>query len=119
MIPIIFLVLFPFVAACLLLFIKNDKARGAVVIVSAAAIAVVSVYAAAIYLGSGTTLFTIDPGSVSTIMMVAEIAFGIAIFYLGVKYKKYAASILALIQTPLMVWIELTSGHGIGVDNDV
>lgn len=119
MTPVIFLVLFPIAAACILLLVRNDRLRAAIVVLSAVAIAAVSIFVAVEYFGKGTTLFAMDPGSVGTIMMVAEVVFGIAVFYLGIKHKKYAASILALIQTPLIVWFELTSGHGIAVLNDL
>ena len=41
------------------------------------------------------------------------------IFCLGIKYKKYLASVLAAIQTPIMVWFELSIGHGIHVANNL
>ena len=51
-------------------------------------------------------------------MMIIECGVAIVITVLAFKYKKYLAAVFALIQTPLMVWFELTAGHGIEVEHN-
>jgi len=119
---IFFLIVFPLIVALALLLLKTDAARGIIVKVSAVIIAAVSIYLAVKFYDSGGEFFVLS-GSVSSlignIMMVLEIALAIIIIYLGIKHKKYLASVLAAVQTPLLVWFELEHGHNINVFNDI
>ncbi|MEI6293431.1 MAG: hypothetical protein WCP36_07090, partial [Methanomicrobiales archaeon] len=58
---VFFLILFPFIAAIVLLLIKADNVRSAVVGVSALLIAAVSVWLLAAYATSGTVFFPVSP----------------------------------------------------------
>ena len=51
-------------------------------------------------------------------MMIIECGVAVVITILAFKYKKYLAAVFALIQTPLMVWFELTTGHSIEVEHN-
>jgi len=107
---ILFLLLFPLLAALILLLVQNDKARGVIVLVSALVIMGVSVYAAWRYVGDGLTLFTFESESLGLLMSVTEIVLCLVIIYLGIKHKKYWAPVLSAIQTCLMVWYEFADG---------
>ena len=48
-------------------------------------------------------------------MMVIEALLAIYIIITGIRHKKYLASVFAIIQTPLLIWFELTKGHHIEV----
>ncbi len=109
------LILFPIVVALILLVVKSDGARGAIVKVSALAIAAGSILLAILYCMRGGQQFAFDGETISYIMMGIEICLAVIIIVLSVKYKKYAAGLLAIIQTPIMVWFELTHGHGIEI----
>ena len=116
---IIFLILFPLVVAVALLILKTDKPRDIIVIGGAAIIAVASVILVIQNFSTGGQYFEFHSEMVVYIMMGIEICLGVLIFYLGIKYKKYLASVLAAIQTPAMVWFELTKGHEIEVANNI
>jgi ech hydrogenase subunit A len=116
---IIFLILFPLVVAVALLILKTDKPRDIIVIGGAAIIAVASVILVIQNFSTGGQYFEFHSEMVVYIMMGIEICLGVLIFYLGIKYKKYLASILAAIQTPAMIWFELTIGHGIEVQSNI
>lgn len=111
-----FLILFPTVIALILLAVKNDAARGGIVKASAGLIALGSIALAVLYFvnGGGVTL-AFDSEVISYAMMVIEIFIAIVVIFLGIKYRHYWASVLAAIQTPLMIWFELAKGHGIEV----
>lgn len=117
MYDILFLISFPLIIAAILLVFKNERVRGFIVKISAAIIAIASIFVAANYIDSGTVLFDFESVIIDYLMLITEVCLGIVIFYLGIKYKKYLVSILALIQTPLMVWFELTKAHDIHVSN--
>lgn len=110
---------FPLLAAVLLLVLKADAARDAVVRVSALVIAALSIYLSIRYFQPATTFFQLDIGLINTVMLVIEIALALVIIVLSVKFKKYWATLLAAIQTPLLVWFELTRGHNIEVANSL
>ncbi len=114
-----FLILFPLVVALALLVLKTDMARGVLVKAAAAVIAAGSVYLAWQYFGSNGDYFKFEGEYVTYIMMGLEIAIAGFIFVLGIKYKKYLASVLVAIQAPIMVWFELNVGHTIEVQSDL
>lgn len=116
---IFFLILFPLVIALALLVLKTDAARDIIVKVSAIVIAVASIYLTVQYFGSGGKYFDFENETINYLMMGIEICLAIMLFYLGIKYKKYLASVLVAIQAPIMVWFELSIGHGIHVANNL
>jgi ech hydrogenase subunit A len=116
---IIFLILFPLVVAVALLILKTDKPRDIIVKGGAAVIAVASVILVIQNFSTGGQYFEFPSEIIGYIMMGIEICLAILIFYLGIKYKKYLACVLAAIQTPLLVWFEVTVGHKIEVANNI
>ncbi|MDR2089443.1 MAG: NADH-quinone oxidoreductase subunit L [Clostridiales Family XIII bacterium] len=115
-----FLILFPFVAALVLLFLKADGPRGIVVIAASIAIAAASVYLAVANFETGGERFPVDESLSEFIgyaMMAIEVILAVVIFALGIKYKKYLASLLAAVQAPVMVWFEFSTGEHIEVAN--
>ncbi|HYE67092.1 MAG TPA: proton-conducting transporter membrane subunit [Anaerovoracaceae bacterium] len=116
---IFFLILFPFVVALALLVLKTDAARDIIVKVASIVIAAASVYLAVQYFGSGGEYFDFESETINYLMLGIEVCLAIVLFYLGIKYKKYLASVLVAIQAPIMVWFELSIGHGIHVANNL
>lgn len=105
-----FLILFPAIVALALLVFRNDHVRGGIVRIAAIIIAVASVYFSWQFLSSGSTKFQFENSIVSYAMILVEACIGVLIFVLGIRHKKYLASLLVLLQAPLMIWFEL--GHG-------
>lgn len=119
---IIFLVTFPLVVALLLLLIRSDALRGPLVMLASFLIAAGSIAFAVLNLGDQTKTL-MEGGHASEIigyaMMGIEALLALLIVFLGIKHKKYLASILALVQCPLLIWFELTKGHGIEVEFNI
>ncbi len=105
--------------ALALLVLKTDAARDITVKLASIIIAAASVYLAATYFSSGGKYFEFESETISYLMMGIEVCLAILIFCLGIKYKKYLASVLAAIQTPIMVWFEFSIGHEIHVANNL
>lgn len=116
---IFFLIGFPLVVAIALLVLKADAIRDIVVRVAAIIIGVASMYLAIQYYSIGSELFDFQSETINSLMMGIEICLAIVIFILGIKYKKYLASVLAAVQTPILVWFELAKGHSIEVINNI
>ncbi len=112
---ILFLVFFPMIIAFILLAAKTDKARDMIVYVSTAIIAAAAIVCAFQYFPSSGEFFSFDGEIVGYVMMAIEAGLAIYIICTGIKHKKYLASLLAIVQTPIMIWFELKHGHGIEV----
>ena len=112
---ITFLIIFPMIIAFILLAAKNDKARDMIVYVATAVIAAGSIVAAFQFFRSSGEFFTFDGEIIGYVMMAVEAGLAIYIIITGIKHKKYLASLLAIVQTPLMIWFEMKHGHGIEV----
>lgn len=112
---IFFLILFPLVVAFVLLVVKADAARGAIVKFAAIVIAAGSIFLAVQYFRTGDQYFDFSNEAVNYVMMIIEACLALYIVIIGIKHKKYLASVFAIIQTPLLIWFELTKGHHIEV----
>ncbi len=115
---VFFLILFPFIAAIVLLLIKADNMRSAVVGVSALLIAAVSVWLLAAYATSGTVFFPVSPEPLGELMFLIGMGIAIFILYMGVRYKNNIAIALTLIQSAMMVYFEFGISHGAVPENN-
>ncbi|MDR1028165.1 MAG: NADH-quinone oxidoreductase subunit L, partial [Clostridiales Family XIII bacterium] len=120
---IVFLIVFPLIAALILLFVKSDKLRGPLVIISSILIGAGSIALVVQNFGGEPTALFSGGGLASEVtgyvMMGVEAALALLIICLGIKHKKYLASILAVIQCPLLIWFELTTGHDIKIEENL
>lgn len=116
---IFFLILFPLVVAFVLLVVKADAARDVIVKFAAIVIAAGSIYLAVKYFKSGGQFFDFSNATVNYVMMIIEAFLAVYIIITGIRHKKYLASLFAIIQTPLLIWFELTKGHHIEVVNNM
>ena len=97
---ILFLIFFPILIALILLVSKSDKVRDVIVKIAALAIAAVSIAVAVQYFKPGGESFPVHIEVVNYVMMVIEALLAIYIICMGIKHRKYLASLFALIQTP-------------------
>ena len=116
---ILFLIFFPMVIAFILLVAKADKARDIIVVASAAIIAAMSIVVAIQYARGGAEFFSFNGEAISYIMMVIEAGLCIYIIITGIMHKKWLAPLFAIIQTPLVMWFELTKGHELEVESNM
>lgn len=113
---ILLMMVIPFIVACLLLVVKNDRARALISEIGAAAIIVTSVWVAYSYFGKPQT-FEISSEVIDLLMFGIEAVLGLVIIYLGIRYRKYAASVLGLVQLMLSVCFEFVFKEGIEVED--
>ncbi len=112
---IFFLIVFPLVIALALLVLKTDAVRDIIVKLAAVIIAAGSIFLTVQFYTSGGKFFDFQSALIGNLMMGIEVVLAVVIIVLGIKYKKYLASVLAIIQTPLMIWFELGTGHSLDV----
>jgi ech hydrogenase subunit A len=115
---VFFLILFPFIAAIVLLLIKADNVRSAVVGVSALLIAAVSVWLLVAYATSGTVFFPVSPEPLGELMFLIGMGIAVFILYMGVRYKNNIAIALTLIQSAMLVYFEFGISHGAVPENN-
>ncbi len=127
MLLIAFLIVFPLVIATLLLVVRVDGLRNAIVGISALAIAVASVMLAVTYLFMPWQGFSLvaELGSRMPVEVIDGICTGIGVLIactvvaFGVKYKNYFAVALALIQVAGSLVFEFGFSHGIVVRHEL
>jgi len=110
--------LFPLLSASLIFAVRNAKIRDFIVRVSALLIAAGSVLLALQTMGTRRT-FRIESEWLSYGMLALDVAMAIFVIVLATRHKKPLATVLTLIQAPLLVWFELTDAHGIEVGTDL
>ncbi len=109
---VIFLILFPFLAAALLAVVKNNNFRKAVTYVSSIAIIAVAVIFSVQWFMKGETLTLFENvTAINNIMLVVEVLLMCLIVALSFKYKKYFVALLSVAQTLLIAWLELFGHH--------
>jgi ech hydrogenase subunit A len=102
---LLFLIGFPVLIALLMLLVK-DKIRNYIVIISALALGIASLYLLITYFNKNTVFFDIPFEPTSKIMVIIEVLLAIYILYLGIKFKKYFTVALILLQAGLLVFLE-------------
>jgi len=115
---VLFLMLFPLLSASLIFAVRNAKIRDFIVRVSALLIAAGSVLLALQTMGTRRT-FRIESEWLSYGMLALDVTMAIFVIVLATRHKKPLATVLTLIQAPLLVWFELTDAHGIEVGTDL
>ena len=92
------LICMPVVAAVLLLLIRNDNARAAIVGIFAAAIAICSVALAISFAGQPWQSFAFSSEALDILGLCISVALGAVIIGFSVKYHNYIALVIAIVQ---------------------
>jgi len=113
------LVVLPLVAAAALFFIRKDSVRTPVVIGSAALIMLACVWLAIGHLTGTMEFYPLKSDIITYATLLIDVVLGIYVFVKGIKHGVPFASVLAGIQTVIVVVFELTVAHGVSIDNDI
>lgn len=104
---IAFLILFPLVAALVLLAARGDGVRDAIVWIAGIAIMVASIVTACLYGGGGWIGFYLESEVFDILALLIGCACSITVIYFGIKYKRVAPIVLAIIMIVADVCFEL------------
>ena len=117
---LIFLILFPLIAAFFLFLAKKDIERAWIVKLSALAIGIASVYLLISTYNKGALLMSAIPAEPTGIVMfILEMLIAVFILYLGIVYKKWLVVALILVQSAVMLYFELVYAHSIHVQSNL
>lgn len=117
------LIAVPAVVALLLLVVRSEKPRTFITVIGALVIGCASLYAAIYFLplcsqGTYTVAVTDEfAHAVNYVTLAIDVILGLYVIVKGFCNKKYLAVVLALVQTCLIIWFELTIAHDIDVAN--
>ncbi|MFA6363072.1 NADH-quinone oxidoreductase subunit L [Methanoregula sp.] len=109
---LLYLILFPLIAALFILIVRRDSGRNMIVQISAIVIGIVSVVLLVLGWDKGTLIYSFVSEPVSQIMFFIEIILAAFILYLGIKHRKSLTVVLILLQAVLLIWFETSmAGH--------
>ncbi len=103
-----FLIIFPLVVAALLLFVKADKVRDVIVIVSAAVIAASTVALCVAKLSTGAVYYLVSSTAIDGICTVIGVLIAAVVIGFALKYKNIWAGLLAVIQVIASLFFDFT-----------
>ena len=102
------LIFYPLAASIFIFFVRNDGVRNAAVKVSAFVVALLTLCVTVKYFRNGIIFTPSHVEIIDYLMMGVEILIAAYVIIVGFKNKKYIVSLFACIQTPLILWFELT-----------
>ena len=105
---IVFLIIFPLVAAALILFLKNQKVRGVFVIAVSLIVAAVSVTLLVLNVNKpGLVTYALHTEAVGYVMTAVQLLIAGYIVFAGLRDKKYLAVVVAIVQALSTIGAEL------------
>ncbi len=103
---LVFLILFPALAALLFCILPNGRIRDSIVVLVSAVIIVATLYLFVLFAGAGTVYFDIDSGMISQIMTGLEVIISAGLLYLAAKYRQYLIAGLVVVQLGVVLYAE-------------
>lgn len=116
MYELLFLLLFPLLTAILVLMIRHKTLRGVIVKISSILIIGVSIWFAVLHFADTAKFFSADYPYVNQVIFGLEMLMALFIFVVGIKHKKFLASILILVQAGAIAFFEIKNGHKLIVE---
>ncbi|HEY1405250.1 MAG TPA: proton-conducting transporter membrane subunit, partial [Spirochaetota bacterium] len=116
---LLFLILFPLVPAFLLLIFPFNRFRAYVTRLSVAVIGAGAIYAAYQFFFTSAQFYSLPSHYIDKGMFYIEAAITLFIIVLGIRYKKYLASVFALLSFGVMAYFELKLAHGVHVEQNL
>ena len=115
MFTLVFLILFPVLAALALLVLRGEAVRKVVSIGSALVIGAGSIVLAYQYLGRGPVFFDISSAYVDLACFAVDVILMLAVIGYGIKYRRWIAVGLAVIAIAMAIYFEFFVAHHVHV----
>lgn len=113
------LIFYPLAASIFIFFVRNDGVRNVAVKVSAFVVALLTLCVTVKFFRKEIIFTPSHVEIIDYLMMGVEILIAAYVIIVGFKNKKYIVSLFACLQTPLILWFELTRKPGIEVENSI
>lgn len=108
---IFLLICIPLLNSALLLFIKNNTLRNAVIIAGCAAIAAVALWLSIAGFDNVERYYLVESVAVNILLFSAEIIVALYIIFVSIRYRKYLVTALTALQAAVLAWYELSGHH--------
>lgn len=116
---LLYLILFPLIAALFLLVGRNDFGRKTIVQISAVVIGIGSLLLLLYGFDKGTLIFSVESEPVSQIMFIIELVLAVYILYLGIRHRKLLTIFLILLQVCLLLYFEVGFSGNLHIGNNI
>jgi ech hydrogenase subunit A len=116
---LLYLILFPLIAALFLLVGRNDFGRKTIVQISAVVIGIGSLLLLLYGFDKGTLIFSVESEPVSQIMFIIELVLAVYILYLGIRHRKSLTIFLILLQVCLLLYFEVGFSGNLHIENNI
>lgn len=113
------LILFPFLAALVIFFTRNDNARNMIVRISAIVTSALTLITVCLYFRKGISLSFQYEEIINLIITVTELLLAVYIITVSLKNKKIITAVFSLLQTILMLYFEFNGKSNIEIKNDI
>lgn len=104
---LLFLILGPLITAFFMLLVRSERERDWIVKLSALGIGAVTALLLLTLFDKGLLYYSFAAESTGLLMFFIEMAIAFFILYLGIKYKNYLVVSLILLQSALMLYLEI------------
>jgi ech hydrogenase subunit A len=113
--------LFPLLAAGLLLVVRNDRARGVIVVGSGVLIMAATIWLAVEFYagGVGRAAWAVDGDVITWLTVLIDVVIGIYIVAKSIQHRRLLAGVLAVAQVLVIVVFEFTIAHDVNVRVDL
>ena len=116
---LLFLIVFPLLAALVLLVTKNQPLRGLIIKLSCVLICVASLALLFKNYQQNAQFFVAHFPYVDTAIFILEMLIAAYLIYLGIKSKRYLVVVLVVLQALVVLWFEFNMTHGIETANNL
>ncbi len=120
---VLFLILYPVIAAFLLLILPQPAVRKFIVAASTVILSIASIYLVVDYFKSGPVFFEFGSHAINLGIFAVEVVLAAIIIFISVRHKQFLAAFLMLAGAAMLIWFELSYGseihatHNLFIDN--
>ncbi|NLL15234.1 MAG: NADH-quinone oxidoreductase subunit L [Fibrobacter sp.] len=107
----LFLIAFPLIISVILLFLKNNAARFAVVTTSFFVLSAASIQLASEYFKSDMQFLTVPWGFADHAIIAAEILLSLYVLFTGIRHKQKLVTLFVVVQLFPLLWFEFKGPH--------
>jgi ech hydrogenase subunit A len=117
---LLFLIVFPLIISLLALVLPRDLVIKKVIgVIANAVLCAVPIYLLFTNLDKGPTFFLLESKLLDMGILLVEAAIAVFILYLAVKAKRYLPALLVIVQSAVMLSLEITAGHSMQVEHSL
>ncbi len=117
---LLFLIVFPLVISLLALVLPRGLAiRKAIGATANAILCAATIYLLVTRLDTGPAFFRLESKLLDMGMLLIEAFIALLILYISFKAKRYLPALLVIVQSAIMVSLEVTAGHGMHIEHSL